>query len=105
MRARATRTYEVTAGTTRVGVIFGGGSIGNDGARATIGNREWKQDGSDSGTGAGADDVSRVTIGAIGGTATGAAIATDEGSTRDATGMIGDVSRAMIGARAKVATI
>jgi len=37
MRARAMRTYEVTAGTTRVGRIFCGGSIGDDGASETIG--------------------------------------------------------------------
>jgi len=37
MRARATRTYEVTAGTTRVGRIFCSGSIGDDGASETIG--------------------------------------------------------------------
>ena len=37
MRARATRTYEVTADTTRVGRIFCGGSIGDDGASETIG--------------------------------------------------------------------
>jgi len=37
MRARATRTYKVTAGTTRVGRIFCGGSIGDDGASETIG--------------------------------------------------------------------
>jgi len=38
MRARATRTYEVTAGSmTRVGRIFCGGSIGDDGASETIG--------------------------------------------------------------------
>jgi len=35
---RATRTYEVTAGsTTRVGRIFCSGSIGDDGASETIG--------------------------------------------------------------------
>ena len=38
MRARATRTYKVTAGsTTRVGRIFCGGLIGDDGASETIG--------------------------------------------------------------------
>jgi len=37
MQARATRTYEVTAGTTRVGRIFCGGSIGDNGASETIG--------------------------------------------------------------------
>jgi len=37
MRARATRTYKVTAVTTRVGRIFCGGSIGDDGTSETIG--------------------------------------------------------------------
>jgi len=37
MRVRATRTYEVTAGMTRVGRIFCGSSIGDDEAGETIG--------------------------------------------------------------------
>ena len=52
MRARATRTYEVTAGTTRVGRIFCGGSIGDDGASKTIGATMGTM-----------GDVSRATIG------------------------------------------
>jgi len=62
-------------GTTGVGVIFGGGSIGDDGANETIGDvsrmmigeRKPERDGSNSGMGAG--DVSSVTIGTRAGAA------------------------------------
>ena len=73
MRARETRTYKITAGTTGAGVIVGGGLIGDDGANETIGDvsratiGEWKWDGSDSRMGA--DDVLRVTIGTRAGAA------------------------------------
>jgi len=38
VQARATRTYNIMAGTAGAGVIFGGGLIGDDGANETIGD-------------------------------------------------------------------
>jgi len=56
---------------TGAGVIFGSSSIGDDGvnktigdvSRTTIGERKQERDGSDSGTGAGADNVLTAMIG------------------------------------------